>query len=105
RVDHPNAGAWARKQAFFDEVEHGIRTAAPGCTRLQRRQHRLGRVPAMGVQFRRAAGERSEVVHGRSLFLRRRTLALTLAAPARAYRRHGRAYRALVKSFVPYFAP
>lgn len=104
RVAYPNPGAWSRKDAFFDEVEHGIRAAAPGCTRMQRRQHRLGRVPAMDVQFRRRMGNGAEVVHMRFLFFRRYTLTLTLAAPARGYRRLGRAYRALVDSFVPYFA-
>lgn len=104
RVAYPNPGAWSRKDAFFDQVEHGIRAAAPGCTRLQRRQHRLGRVPAMDVQLRRRMGHGAEVVHMRFLFFRRYTLTLTLAAPARGYRRHGRAYRALVDSFVPYFA-
>lgn len=103
RVDYPNPGAWRQKDAFFEEVEDGVREAAPGYTRLHRQRRRLGKVPAMDLFFRRRTGDGTQVVLLRFLFFRRYTLALALASPARAYRRHGRAHRALVDGFVPYF--
>jgi hypothetical protein len=103
RVDYPNPAAWQQEAAFFEQVEDGVRAAAPGYARLHRRQLRLGRVPAMDLSFRRRTGDGAEVVHMRFLFFRRYTLALALAAPARAHRRHGREHRALVDSFVPSF--
>ena len=102
RADYPNRGAWRQRAAFFEQVEDGLQASTPGYARLHRRQVRLDRVPAMDLVFRRRAGDQTEVVHMRFLFFRRYTLTLALVAPARVHRRHRRAYRKLVESFVPY---
>lgn len=103
RVDYPNPRAWRRDHGFFAEVEAGIETASSGYQRFHHRQHRMGRVPTLDLGFRRRAARGREVVLMRFLFFRRYTVSLTMTMPARAYRRHQAALRALLDSFAPYF--
>lgn len=103
RVDYPNRRAWRRDQGFFAEVEAGVETASTGYRRFHRRQHRIGRVPALDLGFRRRTEQGREVVLMRFLFFRRYTVSLTVTAPARAYRRHQGALRPLLDGFTPYF--
>ncbi|MEM9490192.1 MAG: hypothetical protein AAGC55_13675, partial [Myxococcota bacterium] len=110
RVNYPNLAAWRSKTMpdYSREVENGLRAAVRDYRRIDQREHRLGRVPALDLAFRhggeRASDERGEwVVLMRFLFFRRYSLSLTLTMPADRYRRFRRAHRAVRDSFQPYF--
>ena len=101
RMNVPNQRAWRSDERFFAEVERGIERASAGYHRFHRKQHRVGSVPALDLAFRQRSARGREVVLMRFLFFRRFTLAFALRAPAAAYRRHDRTWRALHESFAP----
>lgn len=105
RMGLANPRAWGDDDDFFAEVEAGIESASARYQRFHRRQQRVNKVPALDLGFRRDTERGREVVLMRFLFFRRYTLALALRAPAPAYRRHERAFRALLESFTPYLGP
>lgn len=105
RMNVPNQRAWRKDEDFFAEVERGVERASPGYDRFRREQHRVGGVPALDLAFRQRSPRGREVVLMRFLFFRRYTLAFALRAPASAYRRHDRTWRALHESFTPHVAP
>lgn len=104
RMNLDNPRAWRDDGDFFAEVEAGIEDTSPRYQRFHRRQQRVNKVPALDLGFRRDSERGREVVLMRFLFFRRYTLALALRVPARAYRRHERAFRTLVTSLAPYVA-
>lgn len=101
RMNVPNQRAWRSDDDFFAEVESGVERASAGYDRFHRKQHRVGSVPALDLAFRQRGPRGREVVLMRFLFFRRYTLAFALRAPASAYRRHDRTWRALCESFAP----
>lgn len=76
RADAPNPDAWigARKQAYADAVERGIRAALPGSQRVGKQLVDAAGIPALDVEARREDG--ATVVVRVLLF---RTYALSLA--------------------------
>lgn len=101
RMNVPNQRAWRQDDDFFAEVEAGVERASAGYDRFHRKQHRVGSVPALDLAFRQRSPRGREIVLMRFLFFRRYTLAFALRAPAAAYRRHDRPWRALHESFTP----
>jgi hypothetical protein len=105
RMNVPNQRAWRKDEGFFAEVESGVERASAGYDRFHRKQHRIGSVPVLDLGFRQRSARGREVVLLRFLFFRRYTVAFALRAPAAAYRRHDRAWRALHESFAPTAGP
>jgi hypothetical protein len=99
RLDFPNRDAWRRKKPFFDQVERGVREESRSYRRIRQRRHRLGRVPAMDLEFSRASDSHPAVVM-RFVFFRHYTLVLSLGAAGEDRRR---ALRAVAETFAPYF--
>jgi hypothetical protein len=81
RADTPNADAWigARKQAYADAVERGIRDALPGYKRLSKRLVDAAGIPVLDVEARRAGGA---TVVLRVLLYRTYALSLAIEVPA-----------------------
>lgn len=106
RVDYPNAAAWKRKSrdAYYAEIERGLRDAAPGYERVDMEALMLGSVPALDVTFRRSGRAGREVVLFRILLFRQYSLAMALSMPEREHRAYRTAHSGVRKSFVPYFA-
>jgi hypothetical protein len=101
RMNVSNQRAWRQDDGFFAEVEAGVERASPGYDRFHRKQHRAGSVPVLDLAFRQRTARGREVVLMRFLFFRRYTVVFALRAPASAYRRHDRTWRALHESFTP----
>lgn len=104
RVDFPNRPAWRRDRRYFRDVESGLAAATPGYERRRRSTRRLGKVPALDVDFSRKApsGDR-ERVFARFLLFRTFTVTAMVATPAPG-RQSGRRAAAMRDSFQPYFA-
>jgi hypothetical protein len=81
RADTPNPDAWigARKQAYADAVERGIRDALPGYKPLSKRLVDAAGIPALDIEARRAGGA---TVVMRVLLYRTYALALAIEVPA-----------------------
>lgn len=101
RADTPNPDAWigARKQAYADAVERGIRDALPGYKRLSKRLVDVTGIPALDVEARRAGGA---TVVMRVLLYRTYALALAIEVPAGG---DVALARALANAFAPPVTP
>lgn len=108
RVDYPNLDAWRsrNRNAYFAEIEDGIREAVLGYERVSMRGRTLTRldVPVLDLTFRHRTGDRDEIVLMRFLFFRRYSLSLTIRTPAGEFRSHKRAWEQARTSFQPYIA-
>lgn len=103
RLEYPNVDAWRGKDHFFQQIEAGLRETTQRYRRLDRRRHKLGRVPALDLTFKHRRGDADEVVLTRFIFFRTYSLALTVAIPDDAYGSRRRPLDRLVNSFKPYF--
>lgn len=103
RVSAPNRRAWRKDPKFFREVEEGLAKSTKGYRRLSRKQHKLGKVPALDLVFRRNGPKGREVVAGRFLFFRTFSVTLMVAAPNEAWRGNKKRLVGMARSFKPYF--
>jgi len=103
RVSAPNHRAWRKDVQFFKEVEDGLARSVPSYKRLRQRQHKLGKVPALDLDFRRQRGSSAEQVVARFLFFRTFTITLMVAIPAKASRLERKRVLELRETFKPYF--
>jgi len=103
RVDAPNRRAWRKDARFFQEVEEGLAKSVSGYKRLHRRQHKLGKVPALDLNFRRQHANRPDEVVARFLFFRTFTITLMVAVPAKAAGRARAHAVELRETLKPYF--
>lgn len=96
RADVPNSDAWVseKKQAYFEQVEKGIK-AKLGAKKYTRKLVDAGGVPAIDVEARRASGA---TVVMRVLLFRTYALSLALEVPKGG---DVAAARAIVKAFAP----
>lgn len=101
RIDFANSAAWSGKAEHFTRVEAGTRAASPGYRRVDRRRHKLGKVPALDLWFERDAEGGRKLVATRFVFFRRYTLILTAAMPAAVSRKDRERVARLVSSFEP----
>jgi len=102
RIDFANSAAWRGKDEHFASVESGTRAASPGYRRIERRRHKLGKVPALDLWFERDADGGRKLVATRFVFFRRYTLILTAAMPAAVSRKDRDRVGKLVGSFEPH---
>ncbi len=102
RVNHPNRAAWRSRAWFFASVEQGVQRAATKYKRLHRKRHKLGRVPALDIEYRHR-GQEELVTFSRFLFFRRYSLVLSISVPAQSHGRQKKRMKAIVGSFRPYF--
>jgi hypothetical protein len=96
RSDFANRRAWRKDARFFREVERGFASATEGYKRTGKKQHKLGRIPVLDLDFRH--GEK-RAGQARFLFFRRYTVMLVLSGSSK------RAMKPIRDSFVPYFGP
>ncbi len=80
RADAPNPDAWirARKQAYADAVEHGIRDAVPGYKLVSKQLVDAAGIPALDVEALREGGATIVV---RVLLYRTYALSLAIEVP------------------------
>ena len=103
RINAPNRRAWRKDAAFFREVEAGLAKSSQGYKRRTRRQHKLGKVPALDIDFERTHEQATERVYSRFLFFRTFSVTLMIAVPKRAPRSLRRRVAKMRASFRPYF--
>jgi len=103
RVAFPNPRAWRRDAEFFLEVEAGLSKSTAGYRLLSRKQHKLGRVPALDLRFRRELDGKAQTVHARFLFFRTFSITLMVGVNDGVPRAAQRTALALTQSFKPYF--
>lgn len=104
RTDYPNMGAWrkATREAYFDDVEHGLSEHVSQYQRLWRKTSTLDTVPTLDLVFRRTGEHGQDVLFMRFLCFRRYTLTLAVSLPERDYKRHRRALERVLRSFKPH---
>lgn len=105
RVDYPNIPAWRTKErdAYFDEIERGLREEVADFKRLGHDRGRLRDIPFYQVTFRHRTDDGRRVVLMRFIFYRRYSVSLSLEVPARSYRRNKKALQAIRDTFEPLY--
>lgn len=80
RADVPNPDAWvaAKKQAYADQVEKGIKAQVPGYKRLTKKLGDANGVPALDIEAKREGGA---IVVVRVLLFRTYALSLAIEVP------------------------
>lgn len=105
RVDYPNIPAWRTKErdAYFDEIERGIRATVTDYKRLGQDRGRLRNIPFYQVTFRHRSDDGRRMVLMRFIFYRRYSVSMSLDVPARSYRKNKKALQKIRDTFAPLY--